>query len=190
VLYLVRHGQTAPNAAGVFLGRSDPPLTDLGLAQAQRLARTIPSPDRVVSSPLRRAHETARAFGKAVEVDDRWTELDYGELEGMHPSSVPADVWHRWRSDRTFAPPGGESLADLTQRVHGACADLEADAAGGVVVVVTHVSPVKAAIAWVLGGGELVAWRMWVEDAGVARIAIERDGPVLRSFNEHGPSIP
>jgi len=55
--------------------------------------------------------------------------------------------------------------------------------------VVTHVSPMKAAIAWALGVEDLVAWRLWV-DAGVTRIGVDRYGPVLRSFNEHSPSAP
>jgi broad specificity phosphatase PhoE len=66
-----------------------------------------------------------------------------------------------------------------------AAADLRA---GRTVVVVTHVSPIKAAIAWALGVEDRVAWRLWVEDAGVTRIGVDRHGPVLRSFNEQSPS--
>ena len=55
MLYVVRHGETAPNAAGLLLGRSDPLLTERGQTQAATLAATLPVPDRVVSSPLRRA---------------------------------------------------------------------------------------------------------------------------------------
>jgi broad specificity phosphatase PhoE len=189
-LYLVRHGETAANVAGVFLGRADPPLTDLGRRQAERLASVLPPPDRVISSPLGRARQTAAAFGRPVEVDPRWIELDYGALEGAHPSTVPADVRARWRTDPTFAAGGAESLAELAARVRTACEDLAVDAERRNVVVVTHVSPVKAAIAWVLGVDDTVAWRMWVEDAGVARVAFGPDGPMLRSFNEHSSAGP
>lgn len=188
MLYVVRHGETAPNAAGLLVGRSDPLLTERGRAQAAMLAATLPAPDRVVSSPLRRARETAAAFGRVVEVDDRWIELDYGTLEGADPASVSAETWARWRQDPDHAPGGGETLSALGVRVRGACEDLIAAAdlrAGRTVVVVTHVSPVKAAISWALGVEERVAWRLWVEDAGVTRIEIGPDGPVLRSFNEH-----
>jgi broad specificity phosphatase PhoE len=190
VLYLVRHGETAANVAGVFLGRADPPLTDLGRRQAARLASVLPPPDRLVSSPLARARETAAAFGRPVEVDPRWMELDYGSLEGLHPSTVPPDVRARWHTDATFAAGGAESLADLAARVRPACEELAATATDRNVVVVTHVSPVKAAIAWVLGVDDTVAWRMWVEDAGVARVAFGSDGPMLRSFNEHSSGDP
>jgi broad specificity phosphatase PhoE len=193
VLYVVRHGETAPNAAGLLLGRSDPQLTERGRTQAAGLVATLPAPDRVVSSPLRRARETAEAFGRAVEVDDRWIELDYGRLEGTDPASVPAEVWARWRENPDYAPGEGEALSALGVRVRAACEELTAAAelrAGRTVIVVTHVSPIKAAIAWALGVEDRVAWRLWVEDAGVTRIGVDRHGPVLRSFNEHSPTAP
>jgi broad specificity phosphatase PhoE len=193
MLYVVRHGETAPNAAGLLLGRSDPLLTERGQTQAAALAATLPVPDRVVSSPLRRARETAAAFGQSVEVDDRWIELDYGTLEGTDPASVPAEVWARWRENPDYAPGGGEALSALGMRVRAACEDLTAAGdlrAGRTVVVVTHVSPIKAAIAWALGVEDWVAWRLWVEDASVTRIGVDGHGPVLRSFNEHSPPAP
>ena len=166
VLLLVRHGETAANVDGLMLGRADPPLTDRGVAQARALAAVLPTPDRVIASPLRRALDTAAAFGSNVEVDPRWIELDYGELDGRPLSSVPVEMWERWRSDPSVAPEGGEPLAVLGRRVREACADLVPDAATGVVVVVTHVSPIKAAVAWALAARDEVAWHMYVEDAG------------------------
>jgi len=183
VLLLVRHGETQDNAEGRLLGRADPPLTTLGRQQAVDLVRAVPSPDLVVSSPLQRARETAAAFGIAVEIDDRWSELHYGEFDRRHAHDVPAEAWARWRTDLDFTPPGGESLRQLGGRVRAACAGLAESAAEGVVVVVTHVSPIKAAVAWALDVPELVAWRMCVQDAGIVRIDIEATGPVLRWFN-------
>jgi len=59
-----------------------------------------------------------------------------------------------------------------------------ASAAEADVVVVTHVSPIKAAVAWVLDVGDAVTWRMFVTLASITRIAVTERGPVLRSFNE------
>lgn len=182
MLYVVRHGETEPNVRGVVVGRADPPLTGRGRRQAERLAATLPRPDLVVASPLARARATAAAFGRAVEVDDRWIERDYGVLEGADPALVPDDVDH--------VPEGGESIGDVGRRVRAACEQVRTVAAGATVVVVTHVSPVKAAVAWALAVGDAVAGRLWVEDAAVARIAIGPKGPVLRSFNEHPPPTP
>jgi broad specificity phosphatase PhoE len=187
VLLLVRHGETTANVDGLLLGRADPPLTDLGRRQARALARALPTPARLISSPLARALETARAFDTAAEVDNRWVELDYGDLDLLPVAAVPADVWARWRDDPTFAPGGGESLRDLGARVEDACADIAEAASASVVVVVTHVSPIKAAIAWTLGVSHDIAWRMHVEDASVSRIDVGAHGAVLRWFNRHPP---
>ena len=187
MLIVVRHGQTAANADGLILGRADPPLTDLGRRQAEAMARALPTPARVVSSPLRRAQQTAAAFGVEVETDERWVELDYGDLDGVPAAQVAEDLWARWRADITFVPAGGESLADLGRRVRAGCEDLAPVAADGDVVVVTHVSPIKAAVAWALGVGDDVAWRLFVEDAAVCRMVIRPHGPVLAAFNQLHP---
>lgn len=184
MLIVVRHGQTAANADGLILGRADPPLTDVGRRQAAALAGALAGPARVVSSPLRRATETAAAFGVPVQIDERWIELDYGSLDGTPAASVGNDVWDRWRADRHFAPPGGESLAALGARVRDACDDLVVEAVDSDVVVVTHVSPIKAAVAWALAVHDDVAWRLYVDDASVCRIRIGPNGPVLLGFNQ------
>jgi broad specificity phosphatase PhoE len=192
VLILVRHGETAANASGLLLGRSDPPLTPLGRRQAAALA-TVPGiagAERVIASPLRRAQETAGFLGETVVIDERWAEIDYGELEGMALGDVPTEVWAGWKADPTWAPPGGESLTDVGTRVRAACRGLEAEATSGDVVVVSHVSPIKAAVAWALGVGDAVAWRMFLDVAAVCRIAVSPSGPSLRSYNERHPARP
>jgi broad specificity phosphatase PhoE len=188
VLFLIRHGQTAENARGLLLGRLDPGLSEVGQRQAVALADMIPPGARVISSPLQRARQTADAFGRPVVVDERWIELDYGTLDGCRPEELGDDVWRRWRADPGFVPPGaGESLLTLGKRVRAACDEVTAEAAERDVVVVTHVSPIKAAIAWALGVGEEIAWRMFVRDGSLARIRIDRNGPALLSFNERPP---
>jgi broad specificity phosphatase PhoE len=188
MLYLVRHGQTEANARGLLLGRADPPLSELGRRQAAALRDLLPGSARIVASPLIRTRETAEALGEengaTVELDDRWLELDYGEYDEMPLADVPADVWRRWRTDLDFAPPGGESLAALGERVRAACAELAAEAAKRDVVVVSHVSPIKAALTWALGVGDETQWRMFVAVASVATVATDGWAPSLRSFNQ------
>lgn len=184
MLHVVRHGRTEANAAGLLLGRLDPDLDALGIRQATAVAAAIGPVDRVVSSPLLRAVRTAEAFGVDVETDDRWLELDYGDLDGTSVSEVPSSTWVQWRADLDWAPPGGESHAALGGRVRSACEDLIAEAAGSEVVVVTHVSPIKASLAWALGVGDEIAWRCFVEPASVLRIAVGPGGPTVRSFND------
>ena len=183
MLIVVRHGRTAWNAQGRLLGHEDVPLDAKGLEQAARLAGTI-SADRVISSPLARARQTAEAFAVPVEIDDRWIELDYGDLDGTPTADVPRETWAEWRADVCYHPRGGESLRELSDRVELACADVIDAARTSDVVVVTHVSPVKAAVAWALGVGCEVSWRTFVSPASITRIAAGRWGPSLHSFNE------
>jgi broad specificity phosphatase PhoE len=189
MLIVVRHGQTAANARGVLLGRADPALDAVGRTQASAVAAAL-SPlrrdTRIISSPLRRARETAAIIAREgpVEIDERWIELDYGSFEGIPVVDVPEDTWARWRSDANFAPGGGESLCSLGVRVCAACDELIAESGERDVIVVTHVSPVKAATAWALGVGDDVTWRMYVAPGSITRIAPRAWGRVLTSFNE------
>ena len=187
-LVLVRHGQTAINAEGRLQGRIDAPLTDLGRRQAAASGTALPSDvHRVVMSPLLRARQTAEAFGLPaavpVDVDERWIELDYGEWDGRPLRSMAAEGWEDWRDDLSFAPPGGESLVTLAERVHAACDDLADEARERHVVVVSHVSPIKAAVAWALGVGPETSWRMFLGVAAICRIEVGARGPSLVGFN-------
>ena len=184
MLLVVRHGQTAANAAGQLLGRADVPLTETGLRQAEALAAAIGPVDRVISSPLQRARRTAAAFGRPVEIDERWTELDYGIYDERPLGEVPRELWEGWRGDAEFTPPEGESLASVGRRVRTACDDLVPAAMDTDVVVVSHVSPIKAAVAWALDADDGIAWRTFVAVASITRIGITDRGPILRSFNE------
>jgi len=191
VLVLVRHGEAGANAAGRLLGRTESPLTEKGREQAAALAGALGPVGRLVSSPLGRARHTAAALGLGlpVEIDERWVEVDYGELEGCALAAVPAEVWARWRADPGFRPAGGESLAEVGARVRAACDELFARSGEGAradtdVVVVSHVSPIKAAVAWALGAGDAVAWRLYLATASITRVAWGVDGPVLQGYNQ------
>lgn len=190
VLVLVRHGETEANAARRLLGRAESPLTTRGAAQAKALGRALGGAGRLVSSPLTRARDSAVALGLAVpvEIDDRWIEVDYGEYDGQPLSSVPAEVWRRWRADPAFRPPGGESLAEMGRRVREACQELFAVDGSGAraaadVVVVSHVSPIKAAVAWALAADDTVAWRLHLSTASMTLIGWGSDAPVLHAYN-------
>lgn len=183
LITLLRHGRTEANAAGLLQGRIDNPLDDEGRRQAAAAAHALGPVDEVVSSPLRRATETASAFGRSFAIDERWTELDYGEWDGQPVRDIPSDVWERWRSDLTLRPPGGETLLELGARVRAALEDLARGRSGEHVVVVSHVSPIKAAAAWALGVGDEVGWRTHLTTGSYSQICVRGPHRALVSFN-------
>jgi broad specificity phosphatase PhoE len=183
-LYVVRHGRTEANASGLLLGRADPELDEVGRAQAARIAAALPPGARVVSSPLARCRQTAEALAAHPETDDRLLEMDYGDFDLTPVAEVSDEVWAVWRSDPDFRPPNGESHRELGERVGAVLDELCADAASGDVIVVTHVSPIKASLAWALGVGIEVSWRCFVAQASITRIGVTDRGPSLHTFNQ------
>jgi len=184
MLIIARHGRTLANASGELLGRRDPGLDDTGRQQAAAIGRALAGVDRVISSPLQRCQQTAEAIGQPIEIDERFIELDYGELEGTPVVDVSASTWAAWRADIGWSAPGGESLNDLAARVWPALSDLLDEATERDIVVVSHVSPIKAAIAWALGAGIETQWRCFVQQASISRIGVRVGVPSLHSFNE------
>ncbi len=191
-MVLVRHGETEANRAGLLLGRADPPLNERGRQQADALATALrrePDP-LIIASPLARAQETAAriaaATGASLETDPRLIELDYGEWDERRLNDVPPDVASRWRADPTFAPPGGESLAELRARVAPCEVSLRERARDGTAIVVSHVSPIKAMILIALELNDGFAWRLRLDVASICRVAPGPAGPVLVTFNETG----
>jgi len=188
VIAFVRHGQTELNRGGRLQGRLDAALSDLGAAQASALGHGFASAPvtRVLSSPLRRARDTAAAIAAAhrlaVVVDERLIELDYGDWDGLALTDVPAESWAAWRTDPDFAPPNGERLRDVGTRVAAFCSELLGDE---LVIAVSHVSPIKAAVCGALRVDERVTWQMQLDVASVTRIGRRPDGSsYLAVFND------
>ena len=121
MIYMIRHGQTELNSRQVLQGRSDFPLNETGIAQAEDAAvrlRGIPF-SAVYSSPLVRALQTAGIIAPGMEalVDDRLIEMDYGPYEGADLTRLPPEVI-TFFSDfvRNPAPTGMEALESVVRR--------------------------------------------------------------------------
>jgi 2,3-bisphosphoglycerate-dependent phosphoglycerate mutase len=139
-IYVVRHGETASNAARI-LQAPDVPLNARGQEQATRIGRRLAT-ERialVLSSPLERAAMTAREIARhtqaPLEYDDALQERNFGELRGRPYAEHPIDFF-----SEDFAPPGGETLGAFHARVALAWtrAVARTDALEGDLVVVTH----------------------------------------------------
>src|SRR4051794_33802703 len=99
-LFLVRHGQSTYNAQARLQGQADPPLSDAGRAEAKLLKPALPpfEPDRVVTSDLNRARETAELLGyPGARRDARFREINVGEWAGHSLSEFPAGSETAWR---------------------------------------------------------------------------------------------
>jgi probable phosphoglycerate mutase len=196
MLILVRHGESEANAQGLLLGRADVPLTEKGRDQAAGVGSLLRVPvAELRSSPLSRARDTAALLGLGLRVvmDDQWIEVDYGEFDRQPLRDIPAGVWQEWRRDPDYRPPGGETLAEVDRRVGAACTALFAEDGTaardreGDVVIVSHVTPIKAAVAWALGADAGLSWRLHLQTASVTRIGWGNGAPVLYGFNEVAP---
>ena len=192
---LLRHGQTSLSVERRFAGRGDIPLTDLGLQQAAAAAAGIAERSRVdlvVSSPLRRAWQTALAVaertGAPLTSDDDLVETDFGSWEGMTFAEVMArwpDEMTAWMASADAAPPGGESFASVANRVSAALDRLLTAHQGETVVIVSHVTPIKTMVCRALLAPSAALFRMHLDVASLSEAAWFADGPaLLRSLND------
>ena len=142
-LYFVRHGESEANAAGVFAGQTDSPLTAKGREQAKVVAKALRPIhfDRVVASTLSRTKDTAAEIaagrGLPVEAFNDLNEIDVGiaagkpvdELRGL-PGATGNDGWRQW--------PGGESLDQVLTRALRVIDRLVAETPGKTICIVGH----------------------------------------------------
>ena len=160
-LILVRHAATAWTGKR-YCGRADPPLSPAGTAAARglgaELATTLEPRTRIVSSPSRRALQTANAIAVAaglgpVELDPRWSEADVGIAEGRtfaELERMAPDLAHALADgDAEIDWPSGETATSLAERVESAWDALRGSRLDA--VVVSHGGPLRIAMALALG---------------------------------------
>ncbi|MEU9884402.1 bifunctional RNase H/acid phosphatase [Sphaerisporangium sp. NPDC051011] len=187
---LLRHGETPFSIDRRFSGTGDPELTPAGLAQveaaAARLSRAPYAIDAIVSSPLRRARQTAEAVaahtGLKVAVEDGLREVDFGAWEGHTFTEIQRrwpDELAAWLADPSVTPPGGESFTQAAVRVQEAKDRLLLDHQGKTVLVVSHVSPIKLLLASALLAPPAALYRMHLDLAALSVIDYFPDGPQL-----------
>lgn len=152
---LVRHAETAWTGIR-YCGTSDPPLSDAGRHAADRLAvsvkDTVPRGSAVISSPSRRATETAariaRIIDAAVTIDAGWREVDFGAAEGLTFEEVagrwPALGARLEAGETSIDWPEGEQAAGLRARVEAALRGISPRPCA---IVVSHAGPIRLALA-------------------------------------------
>jgi probable phosphoglycerate mutase len=193
---LLRHGDTEYTSRKLFSGSggADPPLTSTGNAQAAAAGRALSGRgvDVVVSSPMRRARETADVVATAlrlsVSVVEDLRECAFGEWEG-HSFAEVRERWPdeltAWLASPSVAPPGGESFDSVGRRVRRARDKLIARYPGKSILIVSHVTPIKTLVRLSLGAPASALYRMELSSASLSEIQWYGDGNAsLRRFNE------
>lgn len=202
---LVRHGRTDANATGTLAGRlPGVRLDEVGAAQAVRTAERIAAVPlaAIVTSPLERCRQTARALAKAhpgaprVTSDKAMTECDYGEWQGRPLRELAREkLWKTVQAQPSAATfPGGESLAAMQARAvaavrrHDAAVEQE-HGAGAVWVAVTHGDIVKAVLADALGMHLDLFQRLAVDPASVSVVRYTGSRPYVLATNTHAGDL-
>jgi probable phosphoglycerate mutase len=178
---LVRHGETELSAALRHTGRTDLPLTEKGEREAQAVGEALRGRRfaLVLSSPLRRALETARLAGFDPQVRDDLAEWDYGDYEGKTTAEIRETVpdWTIW----CYGGAGGESPADVAARVDRALTEILA--ADGDVLVFAHGHVLRVLCARWLELEPQYGRLFALDPATLSALGFEREQRVIRMWN-------
>ncbi len=193
---LVRHGRSTANTAGLLAGRTPGVnLDEYGRGQAAAIADRLAgiSIDRVLSSPMDRCVQTitpfAAAAGLAVELDDRFAEVDYGDWSGRKLSELAAEpLWRTVQQHPSAAVfPAGEGLAGVSHRAAAAICDLRGAAPRDqTVMVCSHGDVIKAILADALGMHLDSFQRIVVAPASLSVIRYTPLRPFVERVNDTG----
>ena len=173
VICIVRHGETDWNAQGRLQGREDIELNDSGRQQAHKIAAYLSCDhwDAVVSSPLKRAYETAQIIARMlsvseIKVEEQITERDYGEASGLWPE--------KRRSLFPDGIPGQEDFELLRQRAMSGLEKIVKDHIGKRIVVISH-GALTNSILYSLSGGEFGSFKTRLKNGCINQIKV-KDG--------------
>ncbi|QIG43191.1 MSMEG_4193 family putative phosphomutase [Nocardioides anomalus] len=202
---LVRHGRTTANSSGVLAGRTPGVrLDDVGTAQAQRTAERLAVVPlvAVVSSPLERCRQTAKAILKAQEgtpttaTERGITECDYGTWQGRSLRDLAKEpLWKTVQQQPSAAAfPEGESMATMQARSVSAVRRLDAlheaeHGPGSVWVAVSHGDIIKSVLADALGMHLDLFQRIQVDPASVSIVRYTGTRPYVLATNTHAGDL-
>lgn len=193
-LLLVRHGETAWNTAGRFQGQTDLPLSTAGQCQAKALGRALTA-ERVhalYSSDLQRTWETARIIAASlhltVQPEPRLREMAFGHWEGLTFAEIQQRDPHTlaaWQADpEHMAPPGGETLLQVTDRVRTALHRLVSHCQEETVVLVAHGGPLRILLCLALGLASRAYWQFAITPGSLSELQVYEQGAVLTRLND------
>ncbi len=191
-LLLVRHGETEWSREGRFYGRTNLPLTDVGLQDAQDLiAKITPfAPDIAYVSPALRAQQTAgptlAALGlEKIDEPDLW-EQDYGDWEGKHFNDVKAEsaqVFEQWLAKEIPGPPGGETTAVVRDRAMRVVSKITDSYQDQTILIVAHGSLLNAMLCGLVNAEHGPSWTFPFQTGKLTEVVFRGGTPALIGFN-------
>jgi probable phosphoglycerate mutase len=184
LVFLARHGETEWTVTRRHTGRTDVPLTDAGELQAVELGQLLTGvePDRVLSSPMTRALETARlaGFEGRVEQYDALREYDYGQYEGLTSEEI-RDKRPGWDLFRDGCPDG-EMPEQVAARVEPLLDEIVE--AGQRVVVFGHGHCLRILAATYLGLAPATARHLFLDTASLSLLGTEHGWRTILHWNQ------
>lgn len=193
-LFLIRHGETDWNAEGRFQGQADIPLSPRGEQQAVALAGIMESEavDVIYASDLQRAWQTAliiaEASGVPLQQEARLREMAFGRWEGLTYKELQqreAALLEAWQADPSrTAPPGGETLRQITERVGAVLNTVLATVQAHRVAIVAHSGPLRVLLCLALGFDVRSYWRFVIAPASLSELQVSAAGAVLLRLND------
>ena len=193
-LLLVRHGAVPSDGADRYWGRTDVPLSEHGMRQAELLSQRLASENiaAVYSSDLRRARDTAAIIAEPHDVPvtlrQDLREIDFGQLEGMtfdEIQSTRPGIESLWSgADPGTGFPGGESLESLARRVDSAFRELLADSPEGSVLLVAHGGPLRALVCQQMGLNVSQWWQIRIDLASLSVLEVHPEGTQVSILND------
>lgn len=191
--YLIRHGESEGNREGLFRGRKDFSLTPLGVRQAKSLAQALSSVefDLIVSSPLKRAYETAKivAQGRPVRIMEEFNNINLSVWEGKKKDFIKSHYPEEWRiwitKPEELRLEGAETLFEVQKRAIKGIEKLKNEyRQGGVICIVTHRAVLKPMVAGLLNIPKPYFWRLHFDTASYSILEFERErGYTLMKLN-------
>lgn len=181
-LWLVRHGETEWSRSGRHTSVTDLELTEHGVDQARELRLRPADFDLVLSSPLRRARQTAEiaGFGDLVEVDENLVEWNYGDYEGLTTPQIREQVsdWRIW----THPMPNGETQRQVMERLGRVVSRVRESGADRAIAFAHGHSLRVLALAW-LGLDITRGANFTLQTATVSVLGYEKESPALLRWN-------
>ncbi len=193
-IYLVRHGETEFNRMGVFRGRFDVELNDVGLKQARETGDALAGEgiEFILTSPLKRAAVTAQTISKALgvgyEIDEAFNNINLGSWQGVPKNKVMQDYpdeWKQWTTEpEHLVVPGGESVEDVKKRASARLIEV-VKARDGAFAIVTHRSVIKVLAAFMLNVPPPYFWKFYTDNAAYCAFEYSESGFMLTSWNRN-----